>query len=245
LNMGPHPLWQLEDLLSGLRLQPGDRVLDLACGRGATSVFLAREANVHVVAADLLIDQAELNSVLRAADVADKVTAVRADARHLPFGDDAFDAVVCIDAYEYFGTDDHYLPYLTRFLKPGGQLGIAAAAMRRDVRELGGIPSHIRACVGWEALAWHPADWWRFQWEATDLVSVTSARLQDDGWADWLLWHQVGREVRGEASGGADAVLDMLEADQGQLLTFPLVTARVHGLRVPEPGGPRAEPSHA
>ncbi|HLS41464.1 MAG TPA: hypothetical protein VK038_11955 [Ornithinicoccus sp.] len=41
--MGPHPLWQLEDLLPDLALRPGDRVLDLGCGRGATSVFLARE----------------------------------------------------------------------------------------------------------------------------------------------------------------------------------------------------------
>ncbi len=29
LDMGPNPLWQLEDLLSDLRLQPGQKVLDL------------------------------------------------------------------------------------------------------------------------------------------------------------------------------------------------------------------------
>jgi len=50
LDMGPHPLWQLESLLPALQLQSGDRVLDLGCGRGATSVFLAREADVDVVA---------------------------------------------------------------------------------------------------------------------------------------------------------------------------------------------------
>ena len=43
LEMGPHPLWQLEDILPALALEPGSRVLDLGCGRGATSVFLARE----------------------------------------------------------------------------------------------------------------------------------------------------------------------------------------------------------
>ncbi|WP_406187297.1 hypothetical protein [Streptomyces sp. NBC_01006] len=40
--------------------------------------------------------------------------------------------------------------------------------------------------VGWEAIAWHTAEWWRFQWEITELVDVTSARLQDDAWRDWL-----------------------------------------------------------
>ena len=43
LEMGPHPLWQLEDILPALALKPGSRVLDLGCGRGATAVFLARE----------------------------------------------------------------------------------------------------------------------------------------------------------------------------------------------------------
>jgi hypothetical protein len=37
LDMGPHPLWQLEDLLPDVALRPGQRVLDLGCGRGATS----------------------------------------------------------------------------------------------------------------------------------------------------------------------------------------------------------------
>ena len=33
LEMGPHPLWQLEDILPALALVPGSRVLDLGCGR--------------------------------------------------------------------------------------------------------------------------------------------------------------------------------------------------------------------
>jgi cyclopropane fatty-acyl-phospholipid synthase-like methyltransferase len=53
LDMGPHPLWQLEDLTSTMDLQVGDRVLDLGSGRGATSVFLAREFGSIVTAVDL------------------------------------------------------------------------------------------------------------------------------------------------------------------------------------------------
>jgi len=68
----------------------------------------------------------------------------------------------------------------------GGQFGIATPALRKEIREVGYIPEHIKEHVGWEALAWHTADWWRFQWEITELVEVTSARLQDSGWYDWL-----------------------------------------------------------
>jgi hypothetical protein len=92
------------------------------------------------------------------------------------------------------------------------------------VRDLGHIPAHIKACVGWEALAWHTAEWWRFQWDITELVTVTAARLQDTGWRDWLQWTQACVE-HGNAE-VAEPSRAMLEADQGEYLTFALVAAR-------------------
>jgi cyclopropane fatty-acyl-phospholipid synthase-like methyltransferase len=124
LEMGPHPLWQLEDILPALALKPGSLVLDLGCGRGATSVFLARECGVTVTACDLLVRVEELAAVFREAGVERSVTAVNADVRQLPFADDEFDAIVSIDAFEYFGTDVHLLPALLRVLKSGGTVGI-------------------------------------------------------------------------------------------------------------------------
>ncbi len=225
LDMGPHPLWLLEDLSADLDLRPGMRVLDLGSGRGATSVYLAREHGVDVVAADWWTPAEEAAAVFAEAGVGDRVTAVHAEAHALPFEAASFDAVVSIDAFEYFGTADSYLPYVLRFLAPGGQLGVATPAMRREAREMCGIPAHVRACVGWEAMAWHTADWWRFQWETTELVTGVTARYAESGWADWLLWEQVTRAVRGEDPAGGPVVA-MLEADAGQLLTFTLTTAR-------------------
>jgi SAM-dependent methyltransferase len=219
LDMGPNPLWLLEDLSRDLTLEPGTRVLDLGSGRGATSVFLAREFGVEVVAADLWVDPATAAATFAEAGVADRVEAVRAEAHTLPFAPESFDAIVSIDAYEYFGTADNYLAYITGFLKPGGSLGIATPGMRREIRDLGEIPPHIKACVGWEAIAWHTAEWWRFQWEITELVTVTSARLQENGCDDWLRWARAG------SSSSNDSVIAMLEADRGDLLSFALVTA--------------------
>src|SRR3546814_3526035 len=73
---------------------------------------------------------------------------VQADARALPFEDGFFDVIVSIDAWEYFGTDDHFLPGLLRVLRPGGAIGMATPAMARDVRDLGAIPKHIEEVVG-------------------------------------------------------------------------------------------------
>lgn len=228
LDMGPNPLWLLEDLLRDLKLDPGMRVLDLGAGFGATSVFLARELGVEVFAVDLWVPAADAARVHREAGVADRVHAFNCDARKLPFSPGYFDAVVSIDAFEYFGTDVHFLPYLVEFVKVGGQMGIATAAMTREIADLGRIPDHIAQCVGWEALAWHTATWWRAHWELTGLVEVTSARLQPGGWRDWVLWTRACVERASDAYDLAK-VTKMLDADGGDLLSFALVTARKLG----------------
>ncbi|MGP3638117.1 SAM-dependent methyltransferase [Streptomyces sp. 24-1644] len=226
LAMGPNPLWMLEDLAQDLDLRPGMRILDLGSGKGATSVFLAREYGARVVAADLWIAPEDASAVFADAGVGDQVEAVRAEAHALPFEEESFDAILSVDAFEYFGTADNYLPYLIRFLRPGGQLAMATPAMTRDVRELGAIPSHIKDVVGWEAIAWHTTEWWRFHWAITELVEVTSARLQQDAWQDWLLWTQACAEHQPDGQSANQPVIDMLTADGGEFLSFALVTAR-------------------
>jgi len=220
-DMGPHPLWLLEDLARDLELRPGMRVLDLGSGKGTTSVFLAREYDVEVWAADLWVDPTDAAANIASQGV-DGIVTVKAEAHTLPFAREFFDAIVCVDAYEYFGTADTYLAYLTSFLKPGGRLGVATPALRQEIRDLGFIPDHIKKLIGSEALAWHTADWWRFQWEITELVEVTAARLQESGWDDWLTWSRAVSAYRGER----DGTLDMLEADQGEYLTFAILAAR-------------------
>lgn len=218
LDMGPHPLWQLEDLLPDLALRPGDWVLDLGCGRGATSVFLARECGVQVVALDLWVDPADLGRTLDEAGVADRVTAVRGDARALPFGTDEFDAVVSIDAFEYFGTDVQFLPSLLRVLRPGGRLAVSTPALRTDPYEQQ-PPPHVRQVVGWEAAAWHSPAWWATHWELTGLLEDVRARMQPGGREDWLRWSL--------ATGGpGDPVARMLQADTAGEIGFALVSSR-------------------
>ena len=229
LDMGPNPLWLLENVAEGLDLRPGMRVLDLGCGRGATSVFLAREYDVQVVAADLWIPPHETAAVFAEAGVSDRVQAIQAEAHVLPFAPESFDAIVSMDAFEYFGTADGYLPYLVRFLRPGGQLGMATPGMTREVRDLGAVPTHIKKVVGWEAIAWHTAEWWRFQWEITEMVTVTSARLQEDGWQDWLLWTRAKAVHQPDHPEVHVGTLEMLLEDDGEFLTFAIVTARKSG----------------
>ena len=79
-DMGPNPLWLLEDLARDLVLRPGMRVLDLGSGKGATSVFLAKEYGVQVWAADLWVEPTDAAAHIDR----DDVVTLKAEAHTLP-----------------------------------------------------------------------------------------------------------------------------------------------------------------
>src|SRR5215471_1826727 len=56
---GANSLWLAEWLAEAVDLKPGMRVLDLGCGRAASSIFLHREFGVQVWAVDLWFNVSE------------------------------------------------------------------------------------------------------------------------------------------------------------------------------------------
>src|SRR3954451_21406728 len=120
---GANALWLTEWLAEAIELRPGMRGLDLGCGRAMSSVFLHREFGVQVWAVDLWHSVSEILQRIRDAGVDHSVFPIHADARSLPFAAGFFDAIVSIDAFVYFGTDDLYLLDLARFVAPGGVIG--------------------------------------------------------------------------------------------------------------------------
>jgi SAM-dependent methyltransferase len=222
LDMGPHPLWQLEDILPVLGLRPGMRVLDLGSGYGATSVFLARECGVTVTAVDSWLDPRAVEAVFREAGLAESITAVHADVRQLPFPDDAFDAIVSIDAFEYFGTDVHLLPVLLRVLKPGGTIGMTTPGLKADPYEAR-VPANVQSLFGFEAATFHTPEWWRRHWELSGLLEDIDASWLPDGLENWILWSTAVRDVKGTEE---DPVLEMLQTADGQQLGFVSAIAR-------------------
>lgn len=84
-SMGTNPLWLTEELLRHLQLQPEQRVLDLGCGKGMSSMFLAKEHKVNVWAADLWVSPDETWQHARALGLDNFVCPVQAEAHTLPF----------------------------------------------------------------------------------------------------------------------------------------------------------------
>jgi cyclopropane fatty-acyl-phospholipid synthase-like methyltransferase len=214
---GANSLWMTEWLTEALELQAGMRVLDLGCGRAASSIFLRRELGVQVWATDLWFSASENLQRIQDAGAGDGVFPIHADARQLPFADGFFDAIVSIDSFPYYGTDDLYLGYLARYLRPGGQVGIAGSGLMQEIE--GRVPDHLQAWWTPELWCLHSADWWRRHWGRTGIVDVETADALPDGWRLWLDWQQ---EV------SPDNLLEIraLEADRGRFLGYVRVVGR-------------------
>ena len=219
-NGGANTLHLSEWLATGLDLRPGMRVLDLGCGRAMSSIFLRREFGVQVWATDLWFSASENIQRIRDAGVEDGVFPLHADARSLPFASDFFDAIVCIDSYPYFGTDDLYLNYLAHFVKPGGQIGMAGAGLVQEVEDA--IPEHLRDFWTQSFWAFHSAAWWRRHWARTGIVEVEIADTMPDGWRLWLDWQ---RAVAPDNATEIKAV----EADAGRYLCYVRLVGRRRG----------------
>jgi SAM-dependent methyltransferase len=190
VSSGANALWLTEWLCEALELQPGMRVLDLGCGRALSSIFLRREFGLEVWATDLWCSAAENLQRIQDAGVEDGVFPIHADARSLPFAPSFFDAIVSIDAYFYFGTDDMYLNTIARFVKPGGPIAIAGAGIMREMD--GAVPAHLQAWWAQDQ-PWclHSAEWWRRHWVRTGILDVAVADTLPDGWRFWLDWQQL------------------------------------------------------
>jgi arsenite methyltransferase len=112
-------------LVALCRIGSGQYVLDVGCGVGATPSYLAKAADCRVVAVDLLekmIEQSRERA--KAEGVQDRVESTVADARHLPFEDNLFDAVIMESLNVFFEDKRKAMSEYVRVTRPGGYVGI-------------------------------------------------------------------------------------------------------------------------
>lgn len=191
LIMGPNPIKLLEELSLMHTILPDETVLDLGCGKGLTSIFIFREYGARVFAADLWISPSENKIRFDEAGITSKqIIPIKAEARDLPFAENFFDTVVCVDSYNFFGLETDYLgQHLLPLVKRGGYLLIAVPGLKKDIHD--NIPKEMFE-------SWRPEDiqtlhdgvYWRRIIEATgdaEIIRIGEMEGFDECWKDWLL----------------------------------------------------------
>ncbi|WP_148864273.1 bifunctional demethylmenaquinone methyltransferase/2-methoxy-6-polyprenyl-1,4-benzoquinol methylase UbiE [Marinobacter fonticola] len=124
MSMGIHRLWKRFTIeLSGVR--PGHRVLDIAGGTGDLTMkfsdLVGRDG--QVVLADINASMLQVGrSRLTDRGYVGNIEYVQADAEHLPFPDNSFNAVSIAFGLRNVTDKDQALRDMCRVLKPGGKL---------------------------------------------------------------------------------------------------------------------------
>jgi SAM-dependent methyltransferase len=211
--MGPNAMRITEELASSLPLRPGMRVLDLGCGKGISSILLTQKFDVTVFAADLWISPTENAQRFAALGLDDRIFPLRVDAmKEIPFAHDYFDAIISVDAYQYFGSNDTMLPKLLPYLKPGGHIAVAVPGFIGDYSE-GNLPEVVKPFWTPEWYFYSRA-WWKALWEKAPGMVLSEPREMDcctKAWDEFMECPMAQEMMVPIMDAGAGAFFNMIE----------------------------------
>ncbi len=113
-----------DKFIQWLSLRPGQRLLDIACGSGGPTLRIAERTQAAVTGVDIHADAIEAGrQQALARGLAETARFEVVDASGvLPFTDETFEAVMCIDAINHLADRPRVLAEWARVLKPGGRL---------------------------------------------------------------------------------------------------------------------------
>lgn len=190
--MGPNTIRLLYQMVQTHPLPERGRILDLGCGTGLSSLYLARSTDAGIFAVDLWCSAADNYRRFRQWNVDGSVIPIHADARDLPFADEYFDAVVSVDAYHYFGCDPAYFTRkLLPLVKPGGWILITVPGLHEEYGA--NVPAEMLEWAGDEHVLFHSCEWWRDTIGADPAITSAEFLKLDDQEA-WLDWFESGHE---------------------------------------------------
>ena len=155
-----------QPLMARIQPQADPLILDVATGTGRLPLFMARNARFQGQVIGLDASQRMLNIArhkIAAEHFEGFVSLMRGDAMELPFANDGFDVVTCLEALEFMPDPQRVLNEMARVLRPGGLL---LTTIRIDTR-------------------WMPTRTWseakmRGALESLDMGEITFEIWQDD-----------------------------------------------------------------
>lgn len=191
--MGGGALYLAAQMTRTMDLKEGDIVLDLGCGLGMTSIFLAREFGVRVVAVDLWTSATSLAARFSKRAYRDRILPLNLDVTdRLPFADAYFDAIFCMNSLSFYGGSVGFLHHLLKHVKRGGQICVGMETFNQEFSPEGfsspppvfdyNLPSPHETVNVWEDdfSKMHSPPWWKHLFEKSGILEVEHCRELED-----------------------------------------------------------------
>jgi tocopherol O-methyltransferase len=117
----------VERLASLAGIRPGQRVLDVGCGLGGSTWWLARNLNCSVLGLNISPVQVAMATEKALEEGLESRTEFKLlDANHLDVPGESFDAVWVIECSEHLTDKARFISDCARVLKKGGRLALCA-----------------------------------------------------------------------------------------------------------------------
>lgn len=111
----------IEELLNWAGVTHAQRILDVGCGIGGSSLYLSEKFNASATGITLSpVQAARAKERAQAAGLSARADFQVTDALNMPFADDSFDLVWSLESGEHMPDKRKFLQECYRVLKPGG-----------------------------------------------------------------------------------------------------------------------------
>ena len=156
MYLTPDIVAQRAAVLDRLRLQPGERVLDIGSGPGLLAASMAEQVGARGEVQGIDVSDTMVGLAAGRCTAFGWAGFQVADATDLPFADDSFDVVACTQVLEYVLAVEAAIAEIRRVLRPGGRALIMDTDWESCVWASSDDARMRRMLDAWDAHCAHP-----------------------------------------------------------------------------------------